>query len=159
MQIMIGVMADTHGSAYGIERAVLAAGDVDIWFHLGDVLSDAKALESRTGKPVYRVRGNCDFSDIYPSENTVEIGGVRILFTHGHTLGVKYGIDSLFYRAEELNCDIALFGHTHAPTIEASGKLLAVNPGSPSNPRSGYAPSIAILRIENGEVYPSICPV
>jgi len=154
--MLIGVISDTHGSAYGIDRAILAAGDVDAWFHLGDVLSDAQALESRTGKNVYRVKGNCDYSSVIPSENTAELEGIRILFTHGHTLGVKYGLDSLFRRAKELNCDVALFGHTHMSAIEPSGKICAINPGSPSCPRYGYSPSIAILRIEDGEVYPSI---
>ena len=154
--MLIGVISDTHGSTQGIERAIKAAGEVETWFHLGDVLSDAKTLERRTGKTVLRVKGNCDYSDIFLAENTVELEGVRILFVHGHTLGVKYGLSSLFYRAEEQNCDLALFGHTHAPAIEACGKLLAVNPGSPAFPRSGCAPSIAILRIEDGDVYPSI---
>lgn len=54
----IGVISDTHGSAFGIERAVRALPDVEVWIHLGDVVPDVRTLEKRAGVPVYSVRGN-----------------------------------------------------------------------------------------------------
>lgn len=42
----IGVISDTHGSAFGIERAVRALPDVEAWIHLGDVVPDVRTLEN-----------------------------------------------------------------------------------------------------------------
>ena len=44
----------------------------------------------------------------------------------------------------------------HISLLEASGALLALNPGSPTSPREGRAPSAALLKIENGTIYPEI---
>lgn len=105
---------------------------------------------------MHSVRGNCDFDARVPAERVVTIEGARILLCHGHQYAVQYDRSRLFYRAEELGCALALYGHTHVSLVEASGAVLAVNPGSPSQPREGRAPSIALLRIEAGEVFPEI---
>jgi len=152
----IGVISDTHGDRYALSRALLALPDVDAWIHLGDVVSDARVLAARSGIPVHYVRGNCDSDHSVPAEDVVELAGVRVLLCHGHQYGVRYDRTRLFYRAEEMNCSLALYGHTHVSLLEASGAILALNPGSPSSPREGRAPSAALIRIENGEAYPEI---
>ncbi|MCR5808655.1 MAG: metallophosphoesterase [Clostridiales bacterium] len=163
--IRIGVISDTHGSLAALDACIRAAGEVDCWFHLGDYASDAKRLE-RTGKPVYRVLGNCDGGFVsslteatFPekqkeicTEAVVNIGGARILLCHGHTMGVDLGSWSIGYRAEELCCSAALYGHTHIAELSAFGKVLKLNPGSPSRPRAGRKPSFAVMEIENGDV-------
>lgn len=163
--IRVGIVSDSHGSIVSLEACVRAAGEVDCWFHLGDFASDAKALES-TGKPVYRVLGNCDggfFTSLeeikYPEKQkrittqaVVTIGGARVLLCHGHTMDVDLGSWSLGYRAEELNCAAALCGHTHIAELSAFGKVLKLNPGSTSRPRAGRKPSFAVMEIENGDV-------
>ena len=141
----IGVISDTHGSAFGIERAVRALPDVEAWIHLGDVVPDVRTLEKRAGVPVYSVRGNCDFDARLAAEQILT-----------HQYGVRYDRTRLFYRAEELKCTLALYGHTHVSLLEASGALIALNPGSPTSPREGRAPSAALLKIENGTIYPEI---
>ncbi len=152
----VGVISDTHGSAFGIERALRAIPDAELWIHLGDLTADARTLEKRAGVPVHSVRGNCDFDARVPAERVVTLAGARILLCHGHQYAVRYDRSRLFYRAEELGCALVLYGHTHVSLVEASGAVLAVNPGSPSQPREGRAPSIALLRIEAGEVFPEI---
>ena len=152
----IGVISDTHGSAFGIERAVRALPDVEAWIHLGDVVPDVRTLEKRAGVPVYSVRGNCDFDARLAAEQVLTLAGVRIFACHGHQYGVRYDRTRLFYRAEELQCTLVLYGHTHVSLLEASGALLALNPGSPTSPREGRAPSAALLKIETGTIYPEI---
>ena len=44
--------------------------------------------------------------------------------------GVKYGYNSIFYRAKELDVDIVLFGHSHIPIIEECDGIILMNPGS-----------------------------
>lgn len=166
----IGVISDTHGSTAAIDACVAAAGEVDGWFHLGDYAGDAKKLAERTGKPVYRVLGNCDgwavsgLSELrFPetqreltAETVVTVENARILLCHGHTYDVDLGPWTLSYRGEELHCAAALYGHTHRSELMASGGLLLLNPGSPSRPRGGRAPSFAVMEIENGDVNASI---
>jgi putative phosphoesterase len=55
-------------------------------------------------------------------------------------------------RAEELNCDAALFGHTHVSSLEASGRCLLLNPGSASVPRNCQKPSFALLMLNGNDV-------
>ena len=54
------------------------------------------------------------------------------------------------YRAEELGCDIALYGHTHIPDISYLGKVKVICPGSLTEPRQQRRiPTYAIM--ENTE--------
>ena len=162
----IGVISDTHGSLSAVDRCVLRAGDVDCWLHLGDIVPDARYLAEKTGKPCYFVTGNCDgffghvaVEDSFPepqalsaSERVVTFGGVRVFLCHGHNYDVEMGPYTLSYRAEELGCAAALYGHTHVPRLEMCGGIMVLNPGSPSRPRGGRAPSFAVLRITGGKL-------
>lgn len=162
----VGVISDTHGSAAALSACIKAAGRVDGWFHLGDYASDAKLLSDRTGLPVFSVLGNCDSwvitgfeEDRFPekqkllvSERVVTVENARILLCHGHNYDVDLGAYTLSYRAEELNCAAALFGHTHRGELSAFGKVLILNPGSPSRPRGMSKPSFAVLEVDGGDV-------
>lgn len=162
----IGVISDTHGSLTAIDRCILRAGDVDAWFHLGDIAPDARYLAEKSGKPVYFVYGNCDGrlggecpEDEYPEEQklnacerVVTVGGVRIFLCHGHYYRVDFNPYALSYRAEELGCAAALYGHTHMSELSALGSVLLLNPGSPARPRGMRKPSFAILRVLGGKV-------
>ena len=152
----LGVVADTHGSSSALSWAVRAAGEVDAWAHLGDIISDARALAAITGKAVYSVRGNCDAPSAGEQEIIETLGGVRFFLCHGHKYSVQFDRYSLARRAEELGCRIALYGHTHISMVEADGGLLLINPGSPALPRGGREKSIAVIELENGDAYPRI---
>ncbi len=153
--LRVGVISDTHGSELAVERAVAKLADADAWFHLGDGAQEASLLERLSGKPVYRVKGNCDYG-AGEAEQTVTLGGVRILASHGHLFGVQNGRDTLSYRAEELCCKLALYGHTHVPLIEAWGGILLVNPGSAARPRGGKPRTIALVELRDGDAFPTI---
>jgi putative phosphoesterase len=45
-----------------------------------------------------------------------------------------------------------VYGHTHISLINQEENLLVINPGSPSMPRGGLPPSVALLTIENGKI-------
>ena len=166
----IGVISDTHGSFAALDACMIRAGAVDGWFHLGDIASDARLLAERTGLPVFSVLGNCDGrgvrereEDVFPkpqkrtvSERVVTVEKARIFLCHGHTLDVDFGPWTLSYRAEELNCQAALFGHTHRGELSACGSLLILNPGSPSRPRGMAKPSFAVMEIDGKDVNASI---
>lgn len=47
---------------------------------------------------------------------------------------------------------VVVHGHTHIPRNQQIGNVRYVNPGSPTRPRGGSDPSIAIMEIEDGAV-------
>lgn len=145
----IGIVSDTHGDSYAIRRVIEQAGRVDAWIHLGDNTRDAEAF-GKDGTPVYSVAGNCDFGG--EKELRISLDGAEIFAAHGHYYGVTAGTDRLAYRAEELGCNVALYGHTHIPKLDYDGKLYIINPGSPSCPRGGAPRTFAILTAECGSL-------
>ena len=144
----LGVISDTHGDMISVYRAMQLVPDAAAWLHLGDVVSDAELLSEKSGADVYTVRGNCDtYAAECPYERVLTFEGVRILVTHGHRYHVDIDRAALSYRAEELGCRLALYGHTHVSMVENDGRVISLNPGSSSRPRGGRKPSIACVEL------------
>ena len=147
----IGVIADTHHDPVRMYVAMQRIPDAEAWLHLGDMTEDAELIEEKTGVPVYVVRGNCDaYSDV-PYERVVTLGGVNIYMTHGHRWRVDFDRSALCFRAEELGCTLALYGHPHVSMVENNGRVIALNPGSPTRPRGGRKPTVAYVDIDGGD--------
>lgn len=152
----IGVISDSHDDINAIKRVINKAGEVDAWIHCGDYSSDAVRMAELTDKPIYSVRGNCDDrTSNAPLNMVVELGGKRIYATHGHVEDVNSGTSGLINAALRKECDIAVYGHTHLPNVEYA-KVLVLNPGSPSIPLGGNAPSYAVITIDGDKVDLSI---
>lgn len=130
--IRLGVISDSHDRTYWIERWLeFAKGqNYDAVFHLGDYDSDARWLSRRLDAPMTSVAGNCDMFSKLPCMARSAYGTHRILAVHGHLQDVKYSYDRLCYYAEEQQCGIALFGHTHRPYAGYEGGILLMNPGA-----------------------------
>lgn len=147
----VGIISDTHGNADAIAQCVAEAGAVDAWCHLGDFSSDSSEIERLSSRPVYSVCGNCDYRSESPDELIVAFGGIKLLLMHGHKYNVQ--LDGTFracLRAKELECDALCYGHTHVPELSSNGKLLVLNPGSPSRPLRCGKPSFAVAEIDGG---------
>ena len=146
----IGIVSDTHNNLEAVERVVALADDVKLWFHAGDCVPDAQYLEQITDTGVAKVMGNSDFfSDDAPNAMVVEAAGHKIFLTHGHSFGVRFGVDTLIETAEENDCDIAIYGHTHVAQV-LPGKVTVINPGSASRPRDDMRPSFAVAELTEG---------
>lgn len=133
----LAVLSDTHGDAFAIREAACKLGDVDAVAFLGDCLSDLGTIRSVFSAPVYAVAGNCDMFSDEPRQSVLTLAGHRILICHGHEYRVKMTYDLLYYRALELKCEAALFGHTHSPYSSFDGGVLLFNPGAVSLGRCG----------------------
>lgn len=133
--MLIAVVSDTHRVTKYINFAKELIKSADILIHLGDNVDDVEILEQNFNGKVYAVAGNCDFSNKYPKEATIEVNGRKIFFTHGDLYGVKNSINNIYYRGRELGVDIVLFGHTHEQVIEKAQNIILLNPGSISLPR------------------------
>lgn len=148
----IGIISDTHGRQLTLRKAINTLHDVDLIFHLGDLVTDATYIKNTEDIPIVYVAGNCD----YPADVDVNIvytlDGYEIFLTHGHLYDVKFGYEKLAYKAKELDVDIVLFGHTHIPEIFKYDDILFINPGSLGLPPNGYKSTYAILETGNGKV-------
>lgn len=151
--LRLGIVSDSHGDLYMLEKAIGLMGKVDMLIHLGDHYKDIIRVNSKYNYEVHYVPGNNDYLSDGKSEKTIEVMGKRLFLTHGHRYNVNLGIMNLSYKAEELGADIVLFGHTHRYTLEYSANIFLLNPGSVSRPRDRF-PSAAVLIInDNGDTY------
>lgn len=133
------VISDTHGAIHEIVKVIENMEKPQLILHLGDYVEDGEKIEKETGIKVEMVRGNGDFfNKRYEDDKVLEIEGKRIFMTHGHRYGVRHGVLNLLYRAEELQADIVLYGHTHVPMITKDAGIFVMNPGSPTHPRGFY---------------------
>lgn len=153
------VFSDTHGK---IKRAIDVCHmheteKIDGIIHLGDYIQDAETIEEEINLPMYCVKGNCDGDYGEGDYKIIEAECGDILLTHGHGQKVKSTLMNLIYRAQELNCVAALFGHTHVPLSEETEGILLVNPGSLTQPGIIGKGSYAILTTSEDGVEATIC--
>lgn len=150
----IVVISDTHRRADIAEKVISRQETAAHIFFLGDVTSDIEDMQYIfPEKKFHIVSGNCDYFSLYPTVGIEKIDGHSILYTHGHTFGVKSGTERLIKAARDSGCDIALYGHTHISKILYENGVYVVNPGSLSQPREGHA-SYAVIDIEKNGVMP-----
>ncbi len=143
------VISDTHGRREAIAAAMALCKDVDCVIHLGDNSQDATYVRQHTDKPVYAVRGNCDFSVEAPAEIELQFEGVRIVAVHGHQQSVKQSLLRLGLFALEKEANIVLYGHTHVPAEQFHAGATLYNPGSLGEPR-GRKATFGIITIDAG---------
>lgn len=123
------VLSDTHGNRRAIDGLDGVLSEANIIVHLGDTSSDGAYIRSKYPNKTYVINGNCDPMKVGEDELVLDIEGIKIFATHGHMYGVKYSTEKLVYRAKELGCGVALYGHSHHATEEQIGGVLTVNPG------------------------------
>ena len=150
------VLSDTHlrdDSTRRLPDPVYAAlRDADVVLHCGDVVERGLLDELATFAPVHAVLGNNDstLGGVLPKQLVVELDGVRVGMVHdsGLTKGRAARV-----RRKFPDCDVVLFGHSHAPVDEegVDGQRL-FNPGSPTQRRMQAHPSFGLLDFEDGEI-------
>lgn len=144
------ILSDTHGDTDRSAALVRSISGIGAVIHAGDCVRDAEDLSYMFDNiPVYFVAGNNDFFSRAPEHMTVIIDGVRVFIAHGHGHRVKYESDvrTLKSAAADAGAALAVFGHTHIPYCEDTGRIVVVNPGSIT-----YSSTYAIAQIENGKV-------
>lgn len=152
----IAVFSDIHGNGAAVEKIIEKNKGVKHFIFLGDGIREVeKAAENHPDKEFHIVAGNCDFSADYPKTDYFEIAGHKIMYTHGHTHYVKYGLERILLSAQCSGADIICFGHTHERVNEYFGGIYILNPSSASCPRDGKKPAYAFIDIENNGVFVS----
>lgn len=141
-------VSDTHGRLSALEEVLERCLTADAVLFLGDGLREVDA--ARTLYPnmnIMAVRGNCDLGAVEaaPAMSILCAGEHKVLYTHGHLLGVKHGLGGLLAAARENGADIALFGHTHCRYMGYEDGIYVLNPGSAAQPRDGLPPSYGFV--------------
>lgn len=152
MKILI--VSDTHGRDSNLEAVVSEETPFDYLIHCGDVEGREFFIEALAECPCCIVAGNNDFFSDLPREEEIELAGKRILVTHGHYYGVSMDLYSLVDEAQDRNCQIVMFGHTHKPVVMEKDGILVINPGSLAYPRQqGRRPSYAVMEAQEGKEF------
>jgi uncharacterized protein len=153
----IAILSDTHGNNQLAINILSRFTDLSHIIHLGDTIADAESIESALGHSIIKIAGNCDSGDKYPREILLKLNGTRILLTHGDCFSVKDGLDKLRNKSVRENARIALYGHTHVPSIRHDNATLFINPGCLK--KAAAINSIAILSIKNRVICSEIVTV
>ncbi|MFI3252848.1 MAG: YfcE family phosphodiesterase [Eubacteriales bacterium] len=144
--MIILVFSDSHGSL-GEMISLVEEHSPDMILHLGDCSPDGEDLASIYPQiPLYQVPGNCDPFDPSPPIQSLEVQGVKLLFSHGHLWSVKQRKDVAVAVARKEKAQIVLYGHTHiADAHQEPDGLWVLNPGASTQ-------TYGTITLENGEI-------
>lgn len=143
------VFSDAHGNKTIIERIMSFNPDADYVVSLGD---SELSIDFLMDLDIIAIKGNYPRDAGFVFERTVVVGNKVLFLTHGHKYGVHKSLKKLLQHALQIECDIALYGHTHVARVDKVNKLLLINPGSIKNPRSKTVSSYLILNITDDSV-------
>lgn len=147
------VLSDSHNSIKFAPFLEIAQKS-DAVIHCGDGSRDKADLENVLEIPFYGVKGNCDFSGT--DELFFELENKKFFVTHGHFYGVKADLSRLRLKAEQLQADVVLYGHSHIPSIDFYDGRVFINPGSLTRPVQDYKPTYCEIEIIEGKIIPSL---
>ena len=152
------VISDTHGREYRLRDIIADQPDAEALICLGDGVNDVEeVMEDYPNLKFFAVRGNQDPTSNRQDYDIVKLGGKQLLITHGHTYGVKFGLEKLLNTACVLGVDMVLYGHTHEAHVEYLDGLHILNPGSvgKGNSRCSYA----TIDIVNGQIFSNVIKI
>ena len=146
----VGILSDNH-SDWPLHIAESLAG-VDAIIHAGDIGPYRLVQDMEAIAPTTAVLGNTD-GDMPINESAVAtLGGKKFFVQHivdPHRLQAP-----LRERLKRIEPDVVVFGHTHQPFCETLGGILFLNPGSVTQPRGDYRPSMVRLTIDHRKITP-----
>jgi len=125
------VASDSHGDTYGLKCAIEQQPTAGAVYFLGDGEHDIDYIKSIfPQKPIFAVKGNCDFGSFLPANGVDIVEDVKIYFTHGYSEQVKSTKSILLDKARDCKASIALYGHTHTADTTYCDGIWLINPGS-----------------------------
>lgn len=153
MKILI--VSDSHGRTKYLETVIDKVSPIDLFIHLGDIEGDEDYIRSLVKCETAMVSGNNDYFTSLDREMEITIGRYTVFLCHGHRYRVNWGTDTIKEAGRQLGADIVMFGHTHIPLVDLSEDIIAINPGSISQPRQdGHIPTYIIMDIDRfGEAH------
>ena len=142
------IVSDTHGHLSGELLAALKGADMIM--HAGDCCSYEDYRVLCEVAPMAMCLGNNDWGMDYGPD----VKRVTRVFREG----LRWQLCHYEERLDLATCDIAVCGHTHRPFVRwgrspgGGGRMLLINPGSPTFPRTADGPTIGRIEAEDGKV-------
>ncbi|MBU1180892.1 MAG: metallophosphoesterase [Pseudomonadota bacterium] len=146
---IVGIISDTHGRLP--DAAVIALAGSKLIIHAGDIGEPAILEKLKTIAPVFPVKGNMDkgvWAREIPYSEIVNEGAVFLYILHD--------VSRIDLDPAASGFSAVIFGHTHRPSIERQNGVFFINPGSATNPRSNYLPSVALLKVTGRVLEPQL---
>lgn len=148
MATRFDIVSDTHGHlSDGLLGELKGA---DYIMHAGDCCSYGDYQTLCGIAPMEMCLGNNDWGMDYGP------GVERV--TRVFKEGLRWQLCHYEERLDLATCDIAICGHSHRPFVRwenspgGASRVLVINPGSPTFPRTAEGPTIARVMIEDGKV-------
>jgi putative phosphoesterase len=149
---MLVVVSDTHArSGHRLTgRTLEAVRAADLVVHAGD-FNREPVLDAfqDVAAELHGVFGNTDdqgIRDRLPAARTLDYGGLRFAVTHTR----QGGPTALSLFGRERDADVVVSGHSHTPTLDVSGPVALLNPGSHAQPRGNRAAHAELDPVEGG---------
>lgn len=161
----IGLVADTHIPRAAAElpgQVAQAFRGVDLILHGGDIYTLSVLDELERIAPVFAAKGDDDCGALLIDsrvryKHVIKVGRKTLWLIH---MLPSFYTSTLAQKEEEETPDIIIFGHQHAARVKRYGKMLFVNPGSPTCPNYCLGlGTVAILDINSGEAQAHILPL
>ena len=131
------IVSDTHGRHQNLDRALEAAGPIDLFVHLGDVEGGEYYINAVVPCEKHIVRGNNDFFSDLPREEVFYIGEKKVFITHGNNYYVSLGPEQIREEGggtRSRYCNV----WTYAPTVSGSAdRYYCVESGKPFLSKAG----------------------
>ena len=143
------VVSDSHGNRQALDDLYGIFSESDIIIHLGDTSSDGGYIRKNFPDKTVVINGNCDIMSVGEKEKIINCEGVNIFCCHGHAYSVKSTLSRLAKRAKELDCKLALYGHTHDALESEIDGVTLLNPGTLSR----YSQKSYLYLVVNGDKF------
>ena len=143
------IVSDSHGNRQALDALDGIFAESDCIVHLGDTSSDGRYIYNKFPDRTVVINGNCDILSVGEKEKIIRLEGVNIFACHGHAYSVKSTLSRLAKRAKELDCKIALYGHTHDAREDEIDGVTLLNPGTLSR----YSQKSYLYLVINGDKF------
>ena len=156
----IGILSDTH-SLLIPQKLLNDFKKVDLIIHAGDICDEGTLDILRAIAPVRAVQGNMDeplLKKRLPLRDSLAVEGISIGVYHGHG-ATRDALHNALKQFEGQDMDIIIFGHSHQPVKQVTGKTLMFNPGSPNDVVRAPYFSYGILEVNDGKFKANIVKI
>ncbi len=124
------IVSDVHYDAERLRALMPVINSSELFVFCGDGLNAVMNERGAILVPMVCVRGNNDFYTDITDTAIAMLGDMRFMVTHGHRQGVKNGISGVLAAAENNDCRLAFFGHTHMFCDRIEDGVRLINPGA-----------------------------
>lgn len=133
------ICSDNHGDQNILLKILKDHPNAVSYIHCGD-----SECSNDFMKPFVAVTGNTDYFYKFPEMLITQIGELRILVLHGHTMPFGSRVEAMVDLAKSKNCTVICTGHTHIPMDKTVRGVRVINPGSLFYNRDGSGASYCV---------------